>query len=131
MSLKNSAQPVSPLVLHTVYHLNDPEDIIPSRRIVPVKAVPPRLVIRIKEARPSCYRNYYRKIQSTAHKNVPCPTYFKNLMLQAQPEGSHEVNSPYRPNTLEHARKRTLDPELIVIESSFSRGSLFDSYYPY
>ncbi|GFS36659.1 hypothetical protein Acr_00g0047300 [Actinidia rufa] len=89
---ENSAQPLSPHVLHTMYYLNGPNDV-----------VPPRSVIGIKEAGPSRCRNYYGKIRCTAHKSVPCPTYFKKLMLQAQPEGSHEVNSSYRPNTLERA----------------------------
>ena len=122
---ENPAQPVSPPVVHTMYHLNGPEDVVPPRLIVPIRAVPPRSVIGIKEAGPSRYQNYYGKIRRTARKSVPCPAYFKKLMLQVQPEGSYEVNSPYRPNTLERARKRTLDPELVVIESSFSGGSLF------
>ncbi|GFY84686.1 hypothetical protein Acr_03g0014600 [Actinidia rufa] len=104
---ENAAQPLSPPVIHTMYHINGPDDVIPPRPTMPVRDVP-RSVIGIKEAGPSCYRNHYGKIRRTARKSVPCTAYFKKLLLQVQPE---EVNFLYRPNTLEQARKRTLDLE--------------------
>ncbi|GFS31113.1 hypothetical protein Acr_00g0015680 [Actinidia rufa] len=107
-------------MLHTMYHLNGPEDVVPPRAIIPLRAIPPRLVIGIKEKGPSRIRNYYGKIQYTARKSVPCPAYFKKLMFQVQPEGSHEVNSPYWPNTFERARQKTHDPMLVLIEISSS-----------
>ncbi|GFZ06875.1 hypothetical protein Acr_18g0010450 [Actinidia rufa] len=121
---ENPAQPLSPPVIHTMYHVNGPKDVVPSRPTMQVRNVP-RSVIGIKEAEPSGYRNYFGKIRRTACKSVPCPAYFKKLLLQAQPEGSHEVNSLYRPKTLEQARKRTLDPELVVIERTSSGESYF------
>ncbi|GFY94651.1 hypothetical protein Acr_10g0000360 [Actinidia rufa] len=108
-------KPVSSPVLHTMYYLNGSEDVVPPR-----PTIPPRSVIGIKEARPSCYQKLLWK--DSIHCSQECPAYFKKLMLQAQPEGSHEVNSPYRPNTLERARKRTHDPMLVVIQIS-SEGS--------
>ncbi|GFS30257.1 hypothetical protein Acr_00g0011010 [Actinidia rufa] len=120
---ENPAQPLYPPVLHTMYHFNSPEDVVPPRPTTPVRAVP-RSVIGIKEVGPNQYRNYYGKIQCTAHKGVPCPVYFKKI-LQAQPKGSHKMNSPYRPNTLERARKRTIDPELVVIERTLFGESYF------
>ncbi|GFY93329.1 hypothetical protein Acr_08g0017250 [Actinidia rufa] len=121
---ENPAQPLSPPVIHTMYHVNGLEDVIPPMPTMQVKNVL-RSVIGIKEAGPSCYRNHFGKIRRTARKNVPCPVYFKKLLLRAQPESSHEVNSFYRPKALEQARKRTLDPELIVIERILSRESYF------
>ncbi|GFZ06238.1 hypothetical protein Acr_18g0004080 [Actinidia rufa] len=119
---KTPTQPLSPPIIHTMYHINGPEDVVPSRHTI--RDVP-RSVIGIEEAGPSCYRNHYGKIQRTARKSVPCPAYFKKLLLQAQSEGSHKVNPPYRPNTLEHAWKRTLEPELVVIERILSGESYF------
>ncbi|GFY92759.1 hypothetical protein Acr_08g0011550 [Actinidia rufa] len=93
----DGAQPLSPPVIHTMYHINGPEDVVLPRPTMPIRDVP-RSVIGIKEAGPSCYRNHYGKIRRTAHKSIPCPAYFKKLLLQVQPESSHEVNSLYRPN---------------------------------
>ncbi|GFZ14413.1 hypothetical protein Acr_24g0006030 [Actinidia rufa] len=111
---ENSAQLLFPPVIHTMYHINGPEDVVLPRPTMPVRDVP-RSVIGIKEAGPSRCRNHFGKIRRTACKSVSCLAYFKKLLLQAQLEGSHEVNSPYRPNTLERARKRTLDPELVFV----------------
>ena len=52
---ENLAQPMSPHVLHTMYHPNGREDVVLPRCIVPVRAVPLRSVIRIKEVGPSHY----------------------------------------------------------------------------
>ena len=54
---ENPTQLVSPPVLHTMYHLNGLEDVVPPRCIVPSRSV-----IGIQEAGPSRYRNYYGKI---------------------------------------------------------------------
>lgn len=122
---ENPAQPADPPVLHTMYHINGPEDVQPKHIIIPPIPILKGPVIGIKEAGPSRFQNYCGKIRRTARKSVPCPAYFKKLMLQAQPEGSHEVESPYRPKTLEQARKRTLDPELVIIERTLSGESYF------
>ncbi|GFZ09654.1 hypothetical protein Acr_21g0002530 [Actinidia rufa] len=108
-----------------MYHIYGPEDVVLPRPTMPVRAVSPRSMIGIKEAEPSQYKKYYGKIRRIARKSIPCLAYFKKLLLQAQSEGSHEVNSPYRPNTLERARKRTLDPELVVLKRILSGESYF------
>ena len=120
---ENPAQPVSPSMLHMMYYLNGLEDIILLMPIIPLRVIPLRSVIWIKEVGPNHHRNYCGKIRCTAYAIVPCPAYFKKLMLQAQPKGSHEVNSPYRPNTLELVWKRMHDLILVMIEIFSSEES--------